>query len=135
MPPAKKPKKADKKAIGLVERVTVQGINGKEEVLAKVDTGASRTAADIRLAAAVGLGPITDTVIIRGSTGTARETRAMARARISLGGKAFDLPVAITDRGDMKYPIIIGMDILGKGDFFIDATKRARLRKKRAKAE
>ncbi len=33
----------------------------------------------------------------------------------------------------MKYPIIIGMDILGGGDFVIDVTKRARLRKKKKK--
>ncbi len=133
MPAAKKPKKKDKVVIGLVERVTVQGANGEEVVLAKVDTGASRTTADTRLAAAVGLGPITDTVTIRGSTGIASEIRALVEATITLRRVKFRLPVAISDRGDMKYPIIIGMDILGGGDFVIDVTKRARLRKKKKK--
>ncbi len=130
MPPAKKPRK-EKQVIGLVERVTVSGTRGSKVVLAKVDTGASRTVADTRLAAEVGLGPITDTVTIRGSTGIVKETRALVGARIKLRQRTHDLSVAISDRGDMKYPILVGMDILGKGNYLIDVKKRARLKAKK----
>ncbi len=109
--------------IGIVCPVTLHGERGRESVLAKIDTGAARTSVDTELAAKVGLGPVTDTVKVRAASSAHAETRPLVFAKLELGGQRFELPVSITDRRDMKYPVIVGMDILEMGEFLIDASK------------
>ncbi len=104
--------------------VVLIGERGREEVTAKVDTGASRTSVDTDLAARVGLGPVTDMVKVRTASSARAELRPLVEARIQLVGKEFRLPVSIADRADMKYPVIIGMDILSEGNFLIDVPNR-----------
>lgn len=113
----------EKTVIGGVCPVTLNGQRGSQDVLAKIDTGAARTSVDTNLAAKVGLGPVTDTVKVRAPASDHSETRPLVQATIDLSGLSFELPVSITDRQDMKYPVIIGMDILSRGDFLIDASK------------
>jgi hypothetical protein len=111
-----------KTVIGVVCHVVITGNHREETVLAKIDTGASRTSVDVDLAAQVGLGPVTDTVKIRAASSNHTEVRPLVQARVRLADQWFELPVNITDRKDMKYPVIIGMDILTKGRFLIDAS-------------
>ncbi len=111
-----------REVIGIICSLTLHGERGKESVLAKVDTGAARTSVDTDLAARVGLGPVTDSVKVRAASSAHSETRPLVQARVELGGRTFDLPVSITDRTDMKYPVIVGMDVLTEGGFLIDAT-------------
>lgn len=113
---------SEREVIGIVCSLTLHGERGAETVLAKVDTGAARTSVDTELAAKVGLGPVTDSVRVRAASSAHRETRPLVRARVEVGGRRFDLPVSITDRADMKYPVIVGMDILAEGQFLIDVT-------------
>lgn len=115
-------KSREKNVIGIVCSITLQGSLGSRSVLAKVDTGANRTSVDTELAAKVGLGPVTDTVKVKAASASHRETRPLVDAKVELGGRSFELPVSISDRADMKYPVIIGMDILAQGNFLIDAT-------------
>lgn len=109
--------------IGGVCSVVLSGERGTAAVLAKVDTGASRTSVDTELAAKVGLGPVTDIVKVRAAASAQPETRPLVLAKLRLGDQEFELPVSITDRTDMKYPVIIGMDILEMGNFLIDVSK------------
>jgi len=109
--------------IGAVERVTIRGRTGKAKVLARIDTGAARTTVDTDLAARVGLGPVLDTVRIRAAISEHPETRALVDADIIIAGKAFDVPAAITDRKDMRYHVIVGMDILRDAGFLVDPGK------------
>jgi len=121
----RKPKSTGRATIGLVEYVDIRGTHGNRRVLAKIDTGASRTTVDTALAAEVGLGPVVDAVKIRAPMGNGMETRPLVEATIRLSERTYDIPVGIVDRGDMKYPAIVGMDILGQGDFLIDVTRKA----------
>jgi len=114
-----------KRTIGVVELITVKGKIGKVDVLAKIDTGASRTTVDTDIAARVGLGPVMDTVRIRTPTSRHPETRPLVEADLVIAGKEFDIPVAITSRQDMTYHVIIGMDILGRSGFLVNPAKGA----------
>ena len=109
--------------IGAVEEVTIRGRRRQVKVLAKVDTGASRTTIDTELAARAGLGPILDTVRIRAAVSEHPETRAVVDADIVIAGRKFDMAVAITDRQDMRFHAIIGMDLLQRSGFLVDPTK------------
>jgi len=115
-------KSKKKMIIGAVEEVTVRGRRKEVKVLAKIDTGASRTTIDTELAARAGLGPVLDTVRIRAAVSNHPETRALVDADIVIRGRKFDVPVAITDRQDMRFHAIIGMDILLRSRFLVDPT-------------
>ena len=106
--------------IGAVEEITVRGHRKEVKVLAKIDTGASRTTIDMELAARAGLGPVLDTVRIRAAVSEHPETRALVDADIVIRGRKFDVPVAITDRQDMRFHAIVGMDILLRSRFLVD---------------
>ena len=117
--------KSDKRTImPIVCSVVLIGERGQEEVTAKVDTGASRTSVDTDLAGRVGLGPVGDTVRVRAASSAQAEVRPLVEARLQLVGKEFVLPVSLADRGDMNYPVILGMDILSEGNFLIDIPNR-----------
>jgi hypothetical protein len=49
------------------------------------------------------------------------------RAIVEVSGEQFALPVSVNDRSDMRYPVLIGMDILRSGRFLIDPAKKVRL--------
>ncbi len=116
-------KRKKRTIIGAVEEVTVRGRRREVKVLAKIDTGASRTTIDTELAARAGLGPVLDTVRIRAAVSDHPETRAVVDADIVIAGRKFDVPVAITDRQDMRFHAIIGMDVLQRSRFLVDPTK------------
>ena len=117
--------KSDKRTImPIVCSVVLIGERGQEEVTAKVDTGASRTSVDTDLAGRVGLGPVGDTVRVRAASSAQAEVRPLVEARLQLVGKEFVLPVSLADRGDMNYPVILGMDILSEGNVLIDIPNR-----------
>lgn len=45
------------------------------------------------------------------------------RAKVHLAGREFDVAVAVTDRKDMRYQMIIGMDVLRDSGFLVDPSK------------
>ncbi len=47
----------------------------------------------------------------------------MVASRIVIAGREFDVAVAVTDRKDMRYHAIIGMDILRDSGFLVDPAK------------
>jgi hypothetical protein len=106
--------------IGVVEEVTVVGPKGRVAILARIDTGAARTTLDTDLVARVGLGPVMDRVRIRASAADEPEEREVVPAKIIIAGREFDVPVAVTDRKDMRYHMIVGIDILRDSGFLID---------------
>ena len=95
-----------------------------------MDTGASRTTVDSVIAARAGLGPVLGTVRIRQSISRHTETRPLVDADLIIAGEEFDVAAAIADRGEMKYHLIIGMDILAKGTFLVDPSRGAGRRTK-----
>lgn len=115
--------KGERPVIGVVEEITIRGSKGDIRVLARIDTGASRTTLDTDLAARAGLGPVFDRVRIRSSAADEPEERDVVEAKIAIAGHEFDVAVAVTDRKDMRYHMIVGMDILRASGFLVDPSK------------
>lgn len=113
-----------KKLIRLVERVLVRGPGGEESVRAKVDTGADRTTVDRRLANRLSFGPPVTKVMTKASAAREPVQRPVVLATIVVAGKPFRIRVGVTDRSRMRYPVIVGRDILRSGYFLIDPTRR-----------
>jgi hypothetical protein len=109
--------------IGPVEYVKVIGHNGEARVKGKIDTGATRTSVDVWLAANIGLGPTVDVAKVKSALDEVR-SRPLVRGIVEIAGEEFALAVSVDDRSDMRYPVLIGMDILRLGRFLIDPTKK-----------
>ena len=120
---ARQPARGDRTAIGVVEEVVIRGSKGDIRVLARIDTGAARTSLDTDLALRAGLGPVFDRVRVRAAAADEPEERDVVDAKILIAGREFDVAVAVTDRKDMRYHMIVGMDILREAGFLVDPSK------------
>jgi hypothetical protein len=110
-----------KTVVGLVEPVKVTGPSGKSrEVLARIDSGATKSSVDVTLAAELSLGPILKAKVVKSASG--KGLRPVVEARIVLADKEFKTEFTIADRADMKYSVLVGQNILSKG-FLIDPVK------------
>lgn len=101
----------------------VIGNHGEARVKGKIDTGATRTSVDVWLAANIGLGPTVDVARVKSALDEVR-SRPLVRAVVEIAGERFNLPVSVNDRSDMRYPVLVGMDILSLERFVIDPTKK-----------
>ena len=117
--------------IGVIERVTVVGPAATVAVHANIDTGPKRTTLDTDLAKQAGLGPVLRRVRTRAAAAETPEVRDVVRATVIVDGRMFDVAAAVTDRKDMTYHVIVGMDVLGKSGFLISPRKGAGLGKGR----
>lgn len=120
-----------RRIIGVIQEVLVRGPGGELRVRAKVDTGAVRTTLDTDLARRLGLGPVLRHVRTRAAAAEHPEKRDVVSAEVVIAGDAFTVQVAVTDRQDMKYHMIVGMDVLAKSRFLISPRKGASLGKGR----
>ncbi len=118
--------------IGIIEQVTVRGPAGEIEVRAKIDTGAARTSLDTDLAKKLGLGPVERRIRTRSAAADRPEVRDVVKATLVIDSKVFETHAAVTDRKDMKYHMIVGMDVLKHSGFLISPRKGAGLGKGRA---
>jgi len=112
-----------KKTLGLVELVTVSGKKNSITKKALLDTGATRSSVDVRVAAKAGIGPIVDSVKVKSKTtheGFVR--RAVAKATIEIRGIKLPVEVSIEDRKNMPYKVLIGRDVI-HSNFLIDLEK------------
>lgn len=110
-----------KTVVGLVEPVRVTGPSGNsKEVLARIDSGATKSSIDVKLAAELSLGPIKKAKLVKSASG--KSLRPVVDGKIILADKEFKTDFTIADRADMKYQILIGQNILSKG-FLIDPIK------------
>ena len=100
--------------LGLTERIIIITPEGREEkVTARIDTGATGSSMDIHLAANLRLSLM--------SSGVKR--RPTIHAKVKLESQTIDEEFTITDRSHMTYPVLIGQNILKKGNFLIDPHK------------
>ncbi|MDO7854782.1 ATP-dependent zinc protease family protein [Hymenobacter convexus] len=60
---------------------------------------------------------------IRSSNGEVQE-RYVIRATIQLYGEEFEAEFSLSDRSDMKYPVLLGRSLLRQGRFVVDVAKR-----------
>ena len=117
-------------------------------VEAKVDTGAYTSAihcSDIHIETDAALGPrlvvhlldpghegadgrpltFTEFALrdIRSSNGEVQE-RYVIRTVVQLYGQDFEADFSLSDRSDMKYPVLLGRSLLRQGRFVVDVAKR-----------
>ncbi|NQU79278.1 ATP-dependent zinc protease [Candidatus Woesearchaeota archaeon] len=111
-----------KTVVGLVEPITMVGPSGRKKiVLARIDSGATKSSIDVKLAAELSLGPILKAKLVKSASG--RSVRPVVAAKIFLADKEFKSDFTIADRADMKYSVLVGQSILKKGGFLIDPSK------------
>jgi hypothetical protein len=67
---------------------------------------------------------------IKSSTGEAQR-RYVIRTVIRLCDEDFTTELSLSDRSDMKYPVLIGRSLLRRGGFLVDVSKRYVAHKKR----
>mgnify|MGYP006290726219 CR=1 FL=1 len=102
--------------VGIIEKVYFKD-DGKEGILAKIDTGATKSSIDIKLAGKLKLGPVIRSKVVKSAHGS--KLRPIVEAQITLEGKNMKTELSLADRSHMKYQVLIGQDILKHG-FFVD---------------
>lgn len=107
--------------IGLVEPVVVKGKTAKETHLARIDTGAAKSSIDSKLVYKLKLGPVLSVKKVSNAHGTT--LRPVIEAEIKIKRKKIKSLFTVADRSHMKYPILIGRNVLRQG-FLIDPAKK-----------
>src|SRR3989344_2815443 len=106
--------------LGLTEQVKIFDIRGSKtkECLARIDTGATKSSIDASLASDLGLATIYSKFF---KSAHGRKMRPIVVAEIEIAGKKMKEEFSVADRSHMKYPVLIGQNILK--DFIIDPSK------------
>lgn len=113
----------DKVILGMIEHVTVHGSKGREaEVLARVDTGATSSSIDYTLAGELQLGPIISSKVVKSASGIKK--RPTIKVKITLTGTIIEEEFTLADRSHMTYKMLLGQNVLRKGNFLIDPLKK-----------
>ncbi len=99
-----------KTVLSVVEQVDVQGTKASRSVLARIDTGASVSSIDAVLAEELGSGGKIREKAVRNAQGV--YNRPVHIFTIMLKGKSIQGEFTIANRKNMKYPLLIGRNIL-----------------------
>jgi hypothetical protein len=118
-----------KAIIGLVEEVLIKGKEKgkKEKLLARIDTGATKSSIDSKLVYHLKLGPVISVKKINSAHGTS--LRPIIETSIILKRRKIKSLFTVADRSHMKYKILIGRNVLRQG-FLIDPSKDKMLERK-----
>ncbi len=111
-----------KTILGLTEKITLLGEGTEESVAARIDTGATSSSIDETLARRLNLKAGRKLRIVKSAHGIKK--RPLAVVRIKLDGTIIEEEFTLVDRSHMTYPVLIGQNILKKGDFLIDPHKK-----------
>ncbi|MFH1641405.1 MAG: RimK/LysX family protein [Nanoarchaeota archaeon] len=106
--------------VGLTEKIVIFG-KDKRVFTAKVDTGATKSSIDSRLAARMQLGPVIKTKLVKSAHGN--RLRPVIEAEVMIAEKKIKTEFTLADRIHMKYRILIGQNILKHG-FIVDVSKK-----------
>ncbi len=116
-----------KKTVGLIEKVKVYGNGNSVEAEAIVDTGAKMTSIDIKLAGEAKLGPVVRMFKTKAPITKEVARRPVVKVTIKIKGKKFEVEANLNDRSHMKYPVLIGRNLL-YGNFVVDVSKSPKIR-------
>jgi len=108
--------------IGYTEEVVVAGTAGSKTVIAKSDTGATRTSIDTRLAADIGAGPIKSITRVKSGSLKGGKSRPVVDVVVGIGGTQHTVTASIEDRSHMDYSVLLGRDILE--NYQVDVSRR-----------
>ncbi len=110
-----------KKIIGLIEPIKIMGKN-VVKTTALFDTGAKLTSIDNKIAAEAQVGPVLRTQKVKAPITKEAEQRPVVKVRIEINGREYEAEANLNDRSHMKYPVIIGRNIIHE-NFIIDVSK------------
>jgi hypothetical protein len=111
-----------KKIIGLTEKIKIIGKNASKTVVARIDTGATRSSIDAKLAARLLLGPVVKTTLVKSAHGN--RVRPVIRVHLIIAGKEMREEFTIADREHMRYDALIGRNVLRNTSILIDPRRR-----------
>ena len=111
-----------KTIVGLTEKITIKGQGPTKELIARIDTGATKSSIDLALASELKLGPVVDSRLIKSAHGT--KLRPVVEAEVRIRGRNLRARFTIADRAHMKYEVLIGQNLLRMG-FLVDPSQRA----------
>jgi hypothetical protein len=104
--------------LGLNETITIEGIQFK----AKIDTGADSSSIDMSVYELLGKKELHHKIkTIKSALG--KHTRPTVLLNLDISDKKFHQRFTISDRKELKYKVLIGKDVLKKGNFFIFVNK------------
>lgn len=107
--------------IGMLEEIELNGNNEMDErLIARIDTGATKSSIDYKLASKLKLGPVIESRLVKSAHGS--KLRPVVKATITIKGKKITGKFTLADREHMKYRVLIGQNILKQG-FLIDPNK------------
>jgi hypothetical protein len=106
--------------LGLIEEVTIIG-KKDELVVARIDTGATSSSIDISLAGKLELGPVIQSKLVKSASGVKK--RPVVKGKVKINGLTIEEEFNLADRSHMTYNVLIGQNILKKGNFLIDPNK------------
>ena len=108
--------------LGLTEEIVVKSEkDGVDDVSlrARIDTGATLSSIDVELAHELGLGPVVRDKIVKQAAGKTR--RHVVMVTLMIKGKKIREEISIADRKKMKYPLLVGQNVLKKGKYLVDS--------------
>lgn len=97
---------ADTNILNVIEKVVFIGPKGKKTVLAKIDSGAFRSAIDTKLAKELGLEEHPEKIFIQSGSGS--QMREAVKVTLKLRGKEIETMATHVDRSHLTYQAIIG---------------------------
>ncbi len=112
----------DRTIIGLTETVIIFGTNKSKKIIARIDTGATRSSIDLELAEQLGLKPEQKRILVKSAHGA--RFRPVIEESIKIAGKKFRASFTIADRSNLKYKVLIGRNVLKLGHFLIDPLRK-----------
>jgi hypothetical protein len=111
----------DKSTLGLTTSCVLFGKKKKKEIIVRVDTGATKSSIDEKLAQEIGVGPELKKTIVKSAHGTRQ--RSVIVVDIMIGGQMKNAEFTLADRAHLKYPVLIGQNVLKSG-YMIDPSKK-----------
>ncbi len=112
----------DRTVVGLTEKVIVFGTNKSKKVIARIDTGATKSSIDLGLAEQLGLEAEQKRILVKSAHGS--RFRPVIKESLKIAGNRFRASFTIADRTSMKYKVLIGQNILRLGEFLVDPLKK-----------
>lgn len=107
--------------LGSVEKITIFGREKEKHVVAKIDTGASKSSIDSKLASELKLGPVVATRLVKSAHGSS--VRPIVKTSIIIAGQKIITRFNLADRTNLRYGVLIGKEVLKKGNFLVDPAK------------
>ncbi len=112
-----------KTIIGAKEYVTIFCGEKARKILARIDTGATKSSIDKSLARTMCIGPVLHYKTIKSASGKTK--RGIVLVRVRIAGRTFKMYFTVANRKHMKYPVLIGRNILKRG-FLVDVSRKPR---------